>query len=47
MSLLSTIVELAGLALIAYGLWVAWPPLGIVASGVALTAVGLSLGGER
>lgn len=47
MSLLSTIVELAGLALIAYGLWVAWPPAGIVAVGVALTAVGVSLGGER
>lgn len=47
MSLLSTIVELAGLALVAYGFYVAWPPAGFIAAGAAVTALGLALGGSR
>lgn len=36
----TTVLELVGFAAIAYGFWMAWPPLGFIIGGVllALTA---------
>lgn len=37
---LQLLTELAGMALVAAGLWMAWPPAGVIAAGVALIVVG-------
>jgi len=33
----TTLLELVGFALIAYGAWLAWPPAGFVVAGALLT----------
>ncbi len=43
MSRLSTLLELAGVTLVAVGAWLLAPWLGLVAGGVLLVALGLAL----
>lgn len=35
-ALASAALELGGLVLVAYGLWLAWSPLGLIGAGLAL-----------
>lgn len=42
-SLLSSVLEVAGLAAVTIGLGLVWLPLGIMFGGVALVVVGISL----
>jgi hypothetical protein len=42
MSTLMTIIFLAGVALVAYGAWLAWPPAGFVVAGAALAWIAVS-----
>lgn len=37
-SLIAATIAVAGCALLAYGLWLAWPPLGFITAGVLLLA---------
>jgi hypothetical protein len=48
MSIAVTTLTMAALALIGYGIWLAWPPLAFVVVGIALLRVTWSLdaGGE-
>lgn len=39
--MLNLLAFLAGVACVLSGLWLAWPPLALVAAGSALVAVGL------
>lgn len=41
----AAVLEAAGLALIALGLWLAWEPLGVIAAGLAL--LNFAYGGDR
>lgn len=45
MKWLSPVIEYSSYALIAFGAWLAWPPLGFIVAGVLLlqTIVGLQL----
>ena len=43
MAYLVTTLTMAGLCLIGYGMWLAWPPLALVVGGVALLRVTWSL----
>lgn len=36
----TTLLELFGFALVAYGCWLAWQPLGLIVGGVLLALVG-------
>ncbi|MDP6078153.1 MAG: hypothetical protein QF638_08205 [Acidimicrobiales bacterium] len=48
MSWLVTISTMAGLALVTYGLWLAWPPIALVAGGATLLRLSYSVdGGEE
>lgn len=40
---LSNIVELAGIAIIAYGVWTMWPWLGVVIAGIGVTILGMAI----
>jgi hypothetical protein len=40
-SLLWDVLVLAGTLLCSAGLWLAWPPLGLIAPGLSLVAVGI------
>lgn len=44
--MISALLQLLGLALVVAGLALIWPPLGIVAGGAALFAIGLSIESE-
>lgn len=43
---LVAVLEVAGLGLIAYGCWLAWEPLGLMAGGLALLNFAYGGGGE-
>lgn len=43
MALIGTLTQLAGIIIFVVGLWMAWPPLGIMAAGLMLATVGLAL----
>lgn len=45
-SILTTLLELAGLALIVAAAWTIAPALGLAAAGFALIAVGVAVGGR-
>ena len=48
MSWLVTISTMAGLALVTYGLWLAWPTIALVAGGATLLRLSYSVdGGEE
>ena len=46
MSYLVTFLTLAGLCLIGYGIWLAWPPLVFVAGGLTVLRIGWSVDNE-
>lgn len=39
----ASVLEVLGLAGVSVGCWLMWPPLGAIAGGAAICAVGLSL----
>jgi len=43
MALIASITQLVGTILVAVGLWMAWPPLGVAVAGLMLVGIGLSL----
>lgn len=43
MALMGSGMQIAGMIMFAVGLWMAWPPLGIMAAGLMLATVGLAL----
>lgn len=45
-SILADGLSLAGLLLFSFGLYMAWPPLGVIAAGAALYIVGQRLNGR-
>jgi len=44
---IGVLLELAGLAGLSYGLWLAWVPLGFIAAGACLVLVGFAAGGGK
>lgn len=43
---LGAVCELAGIAGLSYGLFLAWQPLGIMVAGLCIAAIGVALGRE-
>lgn len=39
----ATIIQALGIIIVTAGLWMAWPPLGMVAGGLAVLSFGLAL----
>lgn len=46
MDMLTTLLELVGLAVLCVGLALMWPPLGVAAAGASLVLVGAMAGGR-
>jgi hypothetical protein len=47
MQILSTVLELFGIACLAMFAWFVWPPAVLLVAGVAAVAIGVVQGGER
>lgn len=42
--ILTTVAEVVGLVAISAGCWLIWPPVGLIAAGIGLIAVGVMQG---
>lgn len=47
MKIASIVLELAGMAAMAYGAWLAWPPAGFIVGGLVVLLIATALGGEH
>lgn len=47
MKIISIVFELTGMAAMAYGSWLAWPPAGFVVGGLVVLLIATALGGDH
>jgi len=43
-AIVAGLAVLAGIAVFSFGFWLAWPPLGFIAGGLSISALGVLLG---